>query len=338
MRLKKEKAKSLLDEKKLYSEKESQNNKYFLDVENKIIPIISNLDFKTKQEIKMIRNRISAQKSRDRKKQEFDELSFFTEKLKVENLNLQTALLNTQNELSHLKTKIQNCERCNREEVLSVNSNNVHDQFRSNGFNNRSAVLAGMLMFVCFIGCALFSPFGEQNTSQTRILKALDYNTTNSLVEYINPLIDNTIQSYPLKQENSKKYNNLPITLADGHSLTYNENFIRLQRNEFIKGIVKRLNVDFNKPNNFRTSKLYNERENKYCINNNEVSCQIKKESNTSQVENQIVPTNYFNADNKNSDIHNRVESFMCRDYILASGKKILNFDEIIRKVPFILF
>ena len=79
--------------------------KDYIIEDDKLIIINDKLDEKTKKEIRILRNRISAQKSRDRKKIELKEFKHFSNNLYDENQSLKNEINKKEQEFLLLKKK-----------------------------------------------------------------------------------------------------------------------------------------------------------------------------------------------------------------------------------------
>jgi hypothetical protein len=407
MRIKKEKTKFLLGEKKrresetdegsicqsqIYSQSySSSSNKDYIIDEDKFIPLVEKMDILTKKEIKILRNRISAQKSRDRKKQELDELKIVSNNLFAENNLLQNKLSETERELKLLKEKIKNCERCGKGQdennltisqerkhnnhnhnsihhntIISTNSQRNHtlntsisdmsNASRSNFSSSRSklGLFTGLFLVVFLIGCLMLSPINE---NKLRVLQSLPEPSREiplNIESNQTAMVEFKGDSKIINNLNPK---NLPVKKKD-HPVAVrhsDENLLGRKRNEFMINMANKFRVaqSIDKINNvprnynFRNDNLNSFKEpnaSEYCINNNDVTCQIKDE--TQKLNKYIVPKNYFENligvdmdSSKNekeiSVINNfkgNVESLLCKDYVTTSDNKNHNFEEIIRK------
>jgi hypothetical protein len=142
MRYKKEKTKKLLEHKTQRTVEPSCHLKN-LPVDN------TNTSF-TKKEIKMMRNRISAQMSRDRKKKELDDLRTFSQNLARENMNLKKELSVKNKEINEMKSKLNSlCEGCNNKVngSLAIIDNNLVRSSRA-----KYSLVAAMLAVFGIIG------------------------------------------------------------------------------------------------------------------------------------------------------------------------------------------
>jgi len=109
---------------------------------------ICNRNNLSKREMKMLRNRISAQKSRDRKKQEMDDLKLITQELFNQNIKLKKQLEEKENKISEYKEMFNSlCENCKTKQK-KLNSNNranylleENKRFISHCLNNNNKYL-----------------------------------------------------------------------------------------------------------------------------------------------------------------------------------------------------
>jgi len=144
----------------------------------------------------MLRNRISAQKSRDRKKKEFDELKIITENLYKENCSLKNKLAKKDNELNQMREILQNiCKDCkmipNNLLKEKINNSNAVGIIEKNGrtFNSslKYSLMTGLLVVVCLIGALSLKNFGDKMDNsdgfkmQNAKQRILYTNTTNEL-------------------------------------------------------------------------------------------------------------------------------------------------------------
>jgi len=127
----------------------------------------------TKKQQQLLRNRISAQKSRDRKKQELIELSDENKKLRESEAQLQTRLFEAQSEIELNKQIIGRLSENSQSEYYKVRNellNNTEEWRYSRGFFRNPLLMATALLgTICMI--ALVSPSFISNPSQ-----AIDFN------------------------------------------------------------------------------------------------------------------------------------------------------------------
>jgi len=130
MKIKRDNKKLLLGEKKRREEESTNTNnnntqthssilstkkeKEFIVEDDKVIKLNNQPDKNTKKEIKMIRNRISAQKSRDRKRYEMEQLQEYSKTLFNENKTLKKKLEESESNYLNLKGKIKQCPTCSQ--------------------------------------------------------------------------------------------------------------------------------------------------------------------------------------------------------------------------------
>jgi len=180
-------------------------------IENeKLIILNDNLDEKTKKEIKILRNRISAQKSRDRKKFELRQFKQFSNTLYCENENLKNRLSENEEENLNLKKCIKHikenlCERCQnlknyepkKFSKCKVKSNNILNDIdfnkrtdktiiqnpniidissasrRNFSTNLKVGVFSSILVILFVFGCILWGQLDKLNSTITRQLFSL---------------------------------------------------------------------------------------------------------------------------------------------------------------------
>jgi hypothetical protein len=353
MKYKKEKAKMLLGKKRNTDSDEanslhaSTSSKNYIIEEDKLIPLTDKLDTFTKKEIKMLRNRMSAQKSRDKKKKEFDELKEFSLSLQNENKILKHKLGNAEKEVDFMKRKIKSCPKCSFSDEVdslfeltdykkdknnktnpsqnqvdaSLLSTTVVDLSKSsqNNFNRRSkfGLLSGIIL-VCFIICCLiYSPFSQNNNyyNKERILVSENENLP--------------ILSYSLNQENTKTIeyktnfeSNKPIfKLNEDKYLLYSK------RKEMIINIANKIRVAesiYNifpaQRNNFREW-YQTKSKSKQCLRTDDITSKIRDESS----KNSLVTKDYFkNLELKTiPHLEESTESLLCQDYISLGPNKL---------------
>jgi hypothetical protein len=351
MKFKKEKAKMLLGKKRNCDTEEdnslhaSTESKNYIIEEEKLIPLSDKLDSLTKKEIKILRNRMSAQKSRDRKKRELEELKVLSQDLKKENKILKDKLSNAEIEIILLKRKIKSFSNLqNNEQVLScselidvnqnnnrnnsnnvpINSNNlsttVVDLSNSsrNNFNQRSkfGLLAGIILVCLIICCLQFSQFSRNSfESKDRLLISKKDNLplpTNSLTPE-----DTKIIEYKTNYESNKPL----FKIHEDKYLLYSK------RKEMIINIANKMRVTqsiYNilpvHRNNFRDWDQ-NKSEPKQCLKTEEITSKVQDES----FKNSLVTKDYFKNLEKKTIPHleESTESFLCQDYISIGSNKL---------------
>ncbi|MCQ2817867.1 MAG: hypothetical protein MJ252_11435 [archaeon] len=198
MKIKKEKVKKNLLEKKTQRSNFTENSKREeskiegpID-EEKEKEIIAQI-LKTKKEIKMVRNRISAQRSRDRKKKEFDDLqalakSLMEENKKLKKENLAKDLLigkykkvfdilfdnneNGKEESKEVKDKkeIENLDLDALAKLEKVEGKLTQSQLKNSLIisQKKLSLIAGIFAFICIIGTLVVSqPKVDLNSNKT---------------------------------------------------------------------------------------------------------------------------------------------------------------------------
>ena len=130
MKLKKEKTKKLLENKtqrtKEEEPKEINNNNKYLYINNQMMSKLS------KKEIKMLRNRLSAQRSRDRKKKELLDLKIITKNLLQENEKLRNEIKQRDDKINQLLNIL--CPQCKQH--LEKNKFQISVNMKNNSTNS----------------------------------------------------------------------------------------------------------------------------------------------------------------------------------------------------------
>ena len=128
----------------------------------------------TPKEIKMYRNRISAQRSRDRQKKELCDLRTITKKLLEENENLRKEIIKRDNKINYIMQMI--CDKCREKLVKNFDENNNIDEYTdqitsSNILINKkkmALLMTGLLAVFC-----IFGVFMSPNLQKNNILRNL---------------------------------------------------------------------------------------------------------------------------------------------------------------------
>ena len=198
MKLKKEKTKKLLENKKKRStlEEESKSKE---NIDNKEGNGINNLDKislskLSKKELKMLRNRLSAQRSRDRKKKELIDLKIITKNLLQENQKLRNGLKERDDKINQLMNLI--CPECknklNGKNQFEISIKENNDTLNNNdkmqltpssiigGKKKLALLMTGLFTIFCVFG-TLINP-GENNLLRT--LKEKGGNKNNTKLNY----------------------------------------------------------------------------------------------------------------------------------------------------------
>ena len=198
MKLKKEKTKKLLENKKKRStlEEESKSKE---NIDNKEGNGINNLDKislskLSKKELKMLRNRLSAQRSRDRKKKELIDLKIITKNLLQENQKLRNGIKERDDKINQLMNLL--CPECKNKlngknqfeisikENNDTSNNNDKTQLTPSsiigGKKKLALLMTGLFTIFCVFG-TLINP-GENNLLRT--LKEKGGNKNNTKLNY----------------------------------------------------------------------------------------------------------------------------------------------------------
>ena len=153
-----------------------------------ISPGNMNNNILSKRKFIMLRNRISAQRSRDRKKKEMDELKIISRNLFNENCYLKKEIEKKDRELTQFKDKLQNiCKNCdntlviksNEKENISSSLVNQPDQNTNNRLryslvdlsrrnlsnSYKYSLMTGFLVVVCLIGTLAWQSVSSMNDS-----------------------------------------------------------------------------------------------------------------------------------------------------------------------------
>ena len=198
MKLKKEKTKKLLENKKKRStlEEESKSKE---NIDNKEGNGINNLDKislskLSKKELKMLRNRLSAQRSRDRKKKELIDLKIITKNLLQENQKLRNGIKERDDKINQLMNLL--CPECknklNGKNQFEISIKENNDTLNNNdkmqltpssiigGKKKLALLMTGLFTIFCIFG-TLINP-GENNLLRT--LKEKGGNKNNTKLNY----------------------------------------------------------------------------------------------------------------------------------------------------------
>ena len=202
MKIKKEKTKKLLENKKKRSNIEEEESKTKENIDNKEANGINNIDKislskLSKKELKMLRNRLSAQRSRDRKKKELIDLKIITKNLLQENQKLRNGIKERDDKINQLMNLI--CPQCkdklngkNQFEISIKENNDTLNTLNNNdktqltpssiigGKKKLALLMTGLFTIFCVFG-TLINP-GENNLLRT--LKEKGGNKNNTKINY----------------------------------------------------------------------------------------------------------------------------------------------------------
>ena len=198
MKLKKEKTKKLLENKKKRStlEEESKSKENIDNKEGNGINSLDKISLSklSKKELKMLRNRLSAQRSRDRKKKELIDLKIITKNLLQENQKLRNGIKERDDKINQLMNLI--CPECknklNGKNQFEISIKENNDTLNNNdkmqltpssiigGKKKLALLMTGLFTIFCVFG-TLINP-GENNLLRT--LKEKGGNKNNTKLNY----------------------------------------------------------------------------------------------------------------------------------------------------------
>ena len=228
MKIKKEKAKKNILEKK--TRRNEQNNINLDNLSNEI-PLNedsekekerknnnNNINNKTnqnqknktqsKKEIKMLRNRLSAQKSRDKKKKEFEHYKKLTQDLMKENKRLKEELEKRDIDISKIKESIKSlCPEC-KKLIFEKNIPSLNECCINNTKNEKrkyTTLITGIIAILCFIGTFIYGNNNFQN-NENQIRKLNENINCNQIIPY-----DNVNKYLNLINETNKQINPFKI-------------------------------------------------------------------------------------------------------------------------------
>ena len=194
MKLKKEKTKKLLENKKKRStlEEESKSKENIDNKEGNGINSLDKISLSklSKKELKMLRNRLSAQRSRDRKKKELIDLKIITKNLLQENQKLRNGIKERDDKINQLMNLI--CPECknklNGKNQFEISIKENNDTLNNNdktqltpssiigGKKKLALLMTGLFTIFCVFG-TLINP-GENNLLRTLKEKGGNKNIT----------------------------------------------------------------------------------------------------------------------------------------------------------------
>jgi hypothetical protein len=300
--------------------KEEINNKNSKNSKNKNSINNNNNNFNdldknnlSKKELKMLRNRLSAQRSRDRKKKEFDELKTLTKNLLTENEKLKNEILQKDSIINKLKDILKNlCPNCldliKNNNFISINTNNnnnnnsdesipiISDNISTTSNNSSSSnrigklsLLTGLIALICIFGTMKLN----NNNNIFKIEKV--YNNNN---RFFNPR--NLITNFVEKSLNGNEYK----------QLTYdNKTFNDDSKN-------KQIQVPFDIQKNY----------------------EIRNKKNKEKKNTNLVPINYYNNEIDNNIknyykyVNKNLPTLFCNNLILEN-KKFYKAEEFINNL-----
>ena len=201
MKLKKEKTKKILEKKIKRNENNNLIDKNSKENKKKDIPINEEKNSKKKEnksqlkkETKMLRNRLSAQKSRDKKKKEFEYYKKLSQDLLKENSILKEELEKRDYDINLIKESIKTlCPEC-KKLILEKNISSLSDFCLNNKIKKNTKkyinFITGIIAIICvFIGTFILGNNIQinQNNNQLRHLNQnINCNCNNQLIPYDN--------------------------------------------------------------------------------------------------------------------------------------------------------
>ena len=230
MKIKKEKAKKNILEKKT---KRNEENK--INIDNLINEIPLNEDFEkerknntinnktnqnqkntiqSKKEIKMLRNRLSAQKSRDKKKKELENYKKLTQDLIKENKRLQEELEKRDIDIYKIKESIKSfCPEC-KKLIFEKNISSLNEcciNINKNHKRKYTTLITGIIAILCFIGTFIYGNNNFQN-NENQLRKLNENINSNQIIPY-----DNVNKCINLINESNKQIN--PFKIEKDYSM-----------------------------------------------------------------------------------------------------------------------
>ena len=265
MRIKKEKTKKILEKKTKRNEED--NNLIFQ------IPLNESLTKEdinqknqqlSKKEIKMLRNRLSAQRSRDRKKQEFEYFKKLTQDLFQENMLLNEELKKSKEKINQLTNSIQflcpNCKKIMNEKNLSLSDCSLNKN--NSNIGKKYTLLTGLLTVLCVFGTLILGN-NNNNSISNNINNNINNNELRKVSENIEKNfsgliaykdINDYINKIKENENNLNKQIQIPFQIEKDYTLRMKKNE---QKNKmmvplsYYKGNSIKKNDDINQENNF---------------------------------------------------------------------------------------
>jgi hypothetical protein len=356
MKFKKEKAKLLLEKK---TKREPISSNFFINSSN-LTSLITNttinnssimsqtreqpLDLdeyyqntftpqpKTKKEAKMLRNRISAQRSRDRKKKELDELRIISQNLLNENCNLRKQVEIKDREIIRINSKYEKfCQGCkeiyNSPEPTTQQNQTLRylatDSRRNFPASLRYSLMAGLLALVCFFGTITLNNFNNNdNTSEKssfvgRILNSevttvgsttpkntnIDVSPSKSLMLYQNYDHFNNISTPLIKTNPEKKY---PFNIIKDFEKKYKydkeaQQFLGKKRLDFYKHLTSKVGKFKTEESvGFLQSEKTGTKEKPICFNTDYLNLSVQEEVRSEETSNSIILASNYESNQKN--------------------------------------
>jgi hypothetical protein len=335
MKFKKEKAKKLLEKKQ---HRDPSDSIFYLKPKLSETPEFefSSSTGLTKKELKMLRNRMSAQRSRDRKKKEFDELKLISQGIINENQYLKKELERKTKEINELKESYSKlCGNCQKNlpqrPHISEGRSNVASKLKY-------SLMAGFLAVVCILGTLSYSSIMDQDLQQQ---------TPRVLVQQVNTTsIENGTQvSTPIKTNLSNKTDIIPFVkeievFKPNYPFKISKDVDRLRQKEFLG--KKRYEFLF-RINNNRNKLMKSENFlqddidlSTTCPNTDTLSISVQEELvETDSSKNIVLKSNndYYVNLSQDTFLRNHIKSMYCRDFITNAEEDAKMFSSLFNKV-----
>lgn len=281
--------KLLLNKKKL---RELNQEKKYIIIDDKVIRLSKSLTLKEKKEIKTIRNRISAQKSRDNKKLEFEEL-------KKENKRLKDLVKEQQDIIDELERRRVICDRCRSTTSSTSNSDSTYYISQSNSpqTSPHSLFIGSICLVGVFLLLMLFGGAHQRNSNHHNLKftpRILLSNPDESLSD--NMILSVLNEKYPVGHSSMTKE-------ELNHIYRLRENFLI----NIYKSIYPNQSKNFLSENTLPIKYHYPACVNKVIVNDN-TKVRVKSENNTLPI--------HSNGNFVVDEFKKHVQSLYIKDYI----------------------
>lgn len=270
MKLKIEKTKKILEKKIKRNENNNLIDKNSKENKKKDIPINEEKNSKKKEnksqlkkETKMLRNRLSAQKSRDKKKKEFEYYKKLSQDLLKENSILKEELEKRDYDINLIKESIKTlCPEC-KKLILEKNISSLSDFCLNNKITNNTKkyinFITGIIAIICvFIGTFILGnniQINHNNNQLRHLNQNINCNCNNQLIPYdnVNKYINNQVN------ETNKQFP-VPFKIEKDYTVRAK----KFLENNYVIPINYPLNINYN---NFNMKNSFNEKNYVFCTN-----------------------------------------------------------------------
>lgn len=325
----------------------------------------------SKKETKMLRNRVSAQRSRDRKKKEMDSLKQFAQKLLDDNSYLKKELEEKENEITNIKESLSKlCSSCSnsfgfdtekREPTVQVGgrykvNDFSHSRLTTHSNRLRYSLMTGLFVVVCLIGTLGLGSIANDNKGNHvgRVLSEKD-----SSKELETPKSFTGLTVYQPAMQVKKTEGPFIITKQRkiNDSKTKEMNFLSRKRDTFIVKMEEKAKLQNNEGGFLQSLRFNNQ-----CINTDyltigatqeldledvlveemdyfhkedyaDTSSTIVPESPEESMMNQVVPIKRMRYENEKSLLNRNIRSMYCMDFITATGNNSELFQDLFNKL-----